>query len=87
MWSAGKYRRKRQGAIAKIYVRSLSYLILTARELIEVDIKKSREKRYDIYKISHMKPALLGLCFTFRYSGSIFGKKCWYTGNSGVKIY
>ena len=63
-------------------MRSLSYLILTARELIEVDIKKSREKRYDIYKISHMKPALLGLCFTFRYSGNILGKS---VGTQGIQ--
>ena len=63
-------------------MRSLSYLILTARELIEVDIKKSREKRYDIYKISHMKPVLLELCFTFRYSGSILEKS---VGTQGIQ--
>lgn len=67
-------------------MRSLRYLILTARELIEVDTKKSREKRYDIYKISHMKPALLGLCFTFRYSGSILEKSVCTQGIQASKF-
>ena len=50
------------------------YLILTKKELIEIDTKKQKENRYDIYKMSHMKVGFLGLAFNFRYSGSFMEK-------------
>lgn len=47
----------------------LGYLILTGKELIDIDTKKNEETVYDVFKISHMKESLLGMGMMFRYPG------------------
>ena len=49
----------------------LGYLILTRKELIEIDVKKNKETIYDVYSISHMKENLFGMGMTFRYPGKL----------------
>lgn len=48
--------------------------VLTKRELIEINVKKRKEYRYDVFKISHMKVGLLGCVINFRYQGSVLEK-------------
>lgn len=50
---------------------SIGYLILTRKELINIDINKNKEDVYDIFRISHMKTTLFGAGMTFRYPGRI----------------
>lgn len=50
------------------------YMILTTRELIQIDVKKNRAWRYDIYKMSKLQVGLLGL-IKFRYPYGALGKQ------------
>lgn len=47
----------------------LGYLILTEKELIDIDTKKNEETVYDVCKISYMRENFLGMSIRFRYSG------------------
>lgn len=49
----------------------LGYLILTRKELIDIDVKKEKEDVYDVYSISHMKETLFGTGMSFRYPGKL----------------
>ena len=51
-----------------------NYLVLTKKELIEIDIKKNKENVYDIYNMSKMKTGFMQLDITFKYAGSLFEK-------------
>lgn len=50
---------------------SCGYLILTRKELIEIDIEKNKEEVFDVYRIWNMKKGIFGATMTFRYPGKI----------------
>jgi len=64
----------------------LGYLILTRKELIEIDIKKNKEKVYDVYRISHMKEIVFGTGIMFRYPGKIIESSVGTWGHNSTQF-
>ncbi len=64
----------------------LGYLILTRKELIEIDVDKNRETIYDVYSISHMKESLFGMGMTFRYPGKLIERGVGTKGHNAAQF-
>lgn len=64
----------------------LGYLILTRKELIDIDVKKNKEIAYDVYSISHMKETVLGMGMSFRYPGKLIERGLGTRGHNAAQF-